>query len=114
MNDFGLPKITDKVQQGMNLVDDMDRAELGALVDYIRHVYKSKGALDKARAFGSLKVNDRVRLRNIKPLYLQGLTGVVEEKRQTRIVVKLDRGPTKKFRTGRVVCTPTTLELIED
>ena len=103
-----------KVRKGMDLVDEMEREELDALVDYIRQVYKNKSALDKARTFASLREGDKVRLRNIKPLYLNGLTGTVEEKRHTRITVKLDRGPTKKFRSGKVICTPTSLTKIED
>jgi hypothetical protein len=102
-----------KVRKGMDLVDEMDADELSSLVDYIRMVYKSKRSMDKARAFATLREGDHVRLGNIQPLYLQGLTGVIEEKRQTRITVKLDRGPTKKFRSGSVVCTPTSLTKIE-
>lgn len=114
MNDFGLPKLTDKVRQGMDLIEEMDTDELNTLVDFIRTVYKNKRSTDKARAFATLREGDRVVLGNIKPLYLAGLTGVIDEKRQTRVTVKLDRGPTKKFRSGKVVCTPTSLTKIED
>lgn len=109
-----LPTLTPRVQQGMDIVDEMNTEELNALVDYIRHVYKNKSSMDKARAFATLRVDDRVRLGNIKPQYLTGLTGVVVEKRQTRITVKLDCGPIKKFRTGKVICSAATLTKIED
>lgn len=103
-----------KVRQGMDLVDSMEPEELDQLVDYIRVVFKTKRAQNAARSFAELQVGDPVRLRNIKPQYLIGMTGVIEEKRQTRLVVKLDRGPTKKFHSGRVVCSASSLTKIEE
>lgn len=103
-----------KVRQGMDLVDSMEPEELDQLVDYIRVVFKSKRDQNNARTFATLREGDQVRLKNIKPQYLIGMTGVVESKRQTRITVKLDRGPTKKFRSGKVICSPASLERIED
>lgn len=46
---------------------------------------------------------------NIKPQYLQGLTGVVREIKSSRVLVELDRGPIRKFINGKVLCTPTAL-----
>lgn len=110
-----LPNVTDKVQEGMDLIDSMDKSELDALTDYIRHVYKSKHAMDRARAFASLREKDPVQIvGQTKPQYLEGLTGVITSKRQTRIVVKLDRGPIGKFRSGNVICAPTMLKKLED
>jgi hypothetical protein len=104
-----------KVRKGMDLVDEMTREELDSLVDYIRQVYKNKSALDKVRAFATLRVGDRVQYQNnTRPGYLAGLTGTIEEKRQTRVVLKLDCGPIGKFRSGRVVAQPAFLTKIED
>jgi hypothetical protein len=105
----------DLLQEGFDLVDEMTTDELSSLVDYIRGVFKSKRQQDNARALATLKVGDRVRLSGTyKPQYLNGLTGVVKEKKQTRIVVTLDRGPVGKFRTGNVVTTAGGLTKLEE
>lgn len=103
-----------KVQLGMELVDEMNADELNQLVDYIREVFKSKRNQDAARKRAAMKIGDRVQLINIKPAYLQGLTGVIEEFRTSRVTVKLDRGPTRKFASGKVVCSPNSLILLDD
>jgi hypothetical protein len=104
-----------KVRKGMDLVDEMTTEELDSLVDYIRAVFKTKKAQDAARVRASLDKGDPVRIvGNTKPQYLSGLTGRVHEKRQTRITVKLDRGPVGKFRSGIVICPPQMLQKIED
>lgn len=101
-----------KVRKGMDLIDSMEVEELDALVDYIRQVFKSKRQQDRNRAFATLKVGDRVRYHNCRPLYLNGMTGTILEKRESRFRVQLDR-PTGKFRTGIVISSPSSLEKIE-
>lgn len=101
-----------KVQKGRDLVDEMTADELDQLVDYIREVFKSKRNQDAARVRASLKQGDRVQLTNIKPQYLKGLTGVITEFRTSRITVKLDRGPTRKFASGNVICSPGSITKI--
>lgn len=103
-----------KVQEGIELVDEMTADELNQLVDYIREVFKSKRSHDAAKKRASFNRGDQVVLTNIKPAYLQGLTGVIEEFRTSRITVKLDRGPIRKYASGRVVCSPNSLEKIEE
>lgn len=107
--------MSEKVTQGMALVDDMTPEELDSLVDYIRVVFKSKRQQNAARSFAALAVGDRVQFHgNLRPQYLIGLTGEVVEKRNSRILVALDRGPTKKFATGRVLAQPSSLKKLED
>jgi hypothetical protein len=102
-----------KVQQGMDLVDNMTDEELNNFVDYIRYALKDRSARRNAKAKALVSVGDRVRLAGkYKPAYLMGLTGVITEKRQTRVVVKLDRGPVGKFKSGTVITTPAGLEII--
>lgn len=114
MNDFGIPNVTTRVQQGMDLIDEMEVDELNTLVDYIRHIYKTKRSQNAARKFATLAVGDRVRyLGPVRPGYLEGKTGEIVEKRQTRLVVQLDCGPIGKFRSGRVIAQPASLEKIE-
>jgi hypothetical protein len=102
-----------KLEAGVDLVDSMTTEELDQLVDYIRVVYKTKRAQKNARAQAALKVGDRVMLvGNYKPKYLTGLTGEVVEKKNTRVLVKLDGGPVGKFSTGKVLTTPGGLKVI--
>lgn len=107
--------LNNKVQQGMELIDSMTSEELSQLVDYIRVVFKTKRTQDNARAQAMLKVGDRVRLTGTyKPQYLQGLTGEIVDKKQTRVTVKLDKGPVGKFRSGKVIATPAGLTVIDE
>jgi len=43
-----------------------------------------------------LRIGDTVRLRNIKPRYMEGQTGVIKGQKNTKIVVLLD-APTGRF-----------------
>lgn len=107
--------MTERLRAGIDLVDEMDADELNQLVDYIRSVFKTKRAQDAARIRASLRVGDRVQLSgNHKPQYLNNLTGVVEEFSSTRVLVKLDRGPIRKFTSGKVLCTPGGLKKLGD
>jgi len=61
-----------------------------------------------------LEVGTKVRLGNrMKPQYLSNRAGEVVEFKNSRILVKLDCGPIGKFRTGRVLCPLTALEVIQ-
>lgn len=102
-----------KVQEGMDLVDNMTDEELNNFVDYIRYAMKDRSNRRNARALATVSVGDRVKLSGkYKPLYLTGMTGVVVEKKNTRVLVKLDAGPVGKFRSGKVLTTPAGLEVI--
>lgn len=111
MTDMKLP--LPKVQEGMDLVDSMTAEELNLLVDYIRYVYRAKRNQDAGRAFATIKVGDRVQIGNSKPQYLTGQTGEVIEKKNSRILILLDGGPVGKFKTGKVLCPPNTLKVID-
>ena len=50
-----------------------------------------------AVASAAFKVGDRVRTTNIRPKYLDGVTGTIQGKRGTKFTVALDAG----FDTGR-------------
>lgn len=102
-----------KVEQGIALVSDMTDEELNRLVDYIRGEYKERANARNRKARATLQVKDKVMFAGkMKPQYLTGLTGEIVEIRQTRMVVLLDRGPTKKFTNGRVVANPSSLKKI--
>lgn len=101
------------LKKSMDLIDQLSDQELDSLVDYIRHTYKLRKNQRSARAFAQLEEGDRVRIiGNTKPQYLSGMTGSVHEKRTSRITIKLDHGPVGKFRTGKVICSPSMLQKI--
>lgn len=103
-----------KVRQGMDLVDSMESEELDQLVDYIRYVFRAKRNANNGRAYATIQVGDRVKLTgSFKPQYIRGLTGEVIEKKQTRVTVLLDGGPVGKFKSGKVVATPSGLTVID-
>lgn len=102
-----------KVDQGVELIDSMTDEELNLLVDYVRHSLKGRAARRNALAQLELSIGTRVRLAGqYKPQYLTGMTGTVVEKKNTRVVVKLDNGPVGKFKSGKVVTSPGGLEVI--
>lgn len=103
---------TTNLKRAMDAVDELDNQEFSALIDYIRYKVKARQQDNAARIAATLNVGDRVRLHSIKPLYLQGMTGTISSRRNTKFVVTLDRGPTKKFRSGEVICGAATLEKI--
>lgn len=110
---MSIDSTNNKVQQSMDLVDDMTDEELNSFVDYIRYTMKERARRRNAQAQATVKVGDRVRLAGkYRPQYLTGLTGEVVEKKQTRVTVKLDCGPVGKFRSGKVLATPAGLEVI--
>lgn len=68
------------------------------------------------RILSTIKVGDRVRLRNVKPLYLNGIAGTVSGMKGNKYRVDLDRPcdprALKRFR-GMPLCLPTMLELAD-
>lgn len=103
------PRLSSLIEVTEQLTDE----ELSSYVDWLRVHMKDRANRRNAKAKALIKVGDRVRLAgNYKPQYLNGQTGVVVEKKQTRVLVKLDCGPLKKFRSGQVLTTPSGLEVI--
>jgi hypothetical protein len=101
------------IQKGIELVDSMTDEELSKHIDYIRATLTSRrrNKADKNRAL--LEVGDSVVIEgNTKPKYLQGMTGTIEAKRDTRVAVRLDAGPTGKFRSGVVLFNPAGLRKV--
>lgn len=103
----------EKVTAAIDMVDELTDDELNQLVDYIRASYKNRKATRDAKARATLEVGSRVRLAgNRKPAYLTNATGVVEEFKNTRVLIKLDSGPVGKFRSGKLLTSPGGLEVI--
>lgn len=59
---------------------------------------------------GKLGLGDVVVIGAVRPQYLQGMTGQIVEKQGRKIHVKLDAGPTRKFRSGVVICNAAALK----
>lgn len=105
--------MTNKVQEGVDLVDSMTDQELNQLVDYIRVAYKTRAAARNAKAKAALEVGSRVRITGrTKPQYLSGLTAEVTGFGDSRVNIKLDCGPVGKFRSGTLKCPAGMLEVI--
>lgn len=100
----------DTVGEAIELVGLMTDQQLNSFVDFIRGEMKDRANRRNRQAKAQLSVGDRVIFAgNLRPQYLIGMTGTVEEIRQSRVSVKLDRGPTKKFRSGKVLANPASL-----
>lgn len=101
------------VEEATDLVDDMTDEELNRFVDYIRYTMKDRANRRNAKARATIQVGDRVKFAGKhKPAYLNGMTGEIVEKRQTRLIVLLDHGPVGKFRSGKVLAQASGLEVI--
>lgn len=105
--------MTTRVEMAITATEELTDQELTDYVDWLREHMKDRSRRRNAKAKALIQVGDHVRIAGrMKPQYLTGLTGKVVEKRQSRVTVLLDRGPTKKFTTGRVILTPASLEVI--
>lgn len=103
-----------QMEELISLTEGLTDRELTNYVDWLRTHMKDRANRRNAKAKAIIQVGDKVVFAGkLKPQYLIGLTGVVTEKRQSRILVKLDRGPTKKFRSGEVLANPSSLEVIK-
>lgn len=101
------------LKEAIDEVDALDDDEFNELIDYIRATIKTRAATRNAKAAASLRVGTKVKFKNrTKPQYLAGLTGVIEEKRQTRFLMKLDVGPVGKFRSGKILVNAGSVEVI--
>ena len=104
----------DTVGEAIELVDLMTDAQLNKFVDYIRFTMKDRANRRNAKAKAALNVGDRVKIAgNVKPQYMAGQTGVITEILQTRVVMKFDKGPMGKFKSGSVRITPGVLNKID-
>lgn len=95
-------------------VGEMTDAELNKFVDFIRGEMKDRANRRNRIAKANINIGDRVKLAgSYKPAYLTGMTGEIIEIKQTRVLVKLDQGPVGKFRSGKVLTTPSGLQVIK-
>ena len=103
----------DPVVQATALIDEMTDDELNRLVDYVRDELKDRARRRNRLAKAKIKIDDKVKIAGkTKPAYLQGLTGVIIEIRDTRVLMKFDDGPIGKFKSGNVLINPAILEVL--
>lgn len=103
----------DTVKEAADLVVAMTDTELNQFVDFIREEMTDRRRRRNRQALLTVKVDDRVKITGkMKPQYLTGLTGVVTEKKQSRVTITLDRGPTKKFTRGIVTLPASALTVL--
>lgn len=102
-----------RLQDTFALVDELNDDEFSRLIDYIRVEVKQRQRKRNAKARAALEVGTKVRFRGpTRPQYLTGLTGEVIELKESRVLVKLDHGPVGKFKSGRILAQPGSLEVL--
>lgn len=91
-----------------------DSDQLIEISDELKRLYKTAVRIEGAVAARELRVGMRVKFKSgRRPAYLSGETGIIEEFRSTRLLIKLDRGPVGKFKSGRVIATPLSIDILE-
>lgn len=97
----------------LEYIENANDTELMVLSEYLREIRNHRQQLAARRMVAQLEIGSRVKVKgNVKPKYMAGLTGTVEEFKNSRVLVKLDCGPINKFRTGKVLMPLTTIEEI--
>lgn len=91
-----------------------NRDQLLEIAKYAAELYKLETKRMNRQTITELREGMRVMfVQNTRPKYLSRQLATVEEIRDTRVVVKLDRGPQGKFVTGRVVTHPSSLVILQ-
>jgi hypothetical protein len=99
----------------MNLIEDIINGnyddQLEAISDAVHSRKKIARSKKKAVAMATIKVGDKVTLKNLNPKYVNGSVGKIIEKRRTKLVVILDK-PVGRFGAGPVTVPADCLEVI--
>lgn len=94
------------------ICDGKHDKHLGDLKDAIIVREKLKDDVTKKTKFLSFKRNDSVRFNDqVRPKYMEGLTGKVIDKKVSKVVVKLDpgQGDTGRFNVGLPITCPVEI-----
>lgn len=92
-----------------------DTDQLAKFHKYAAELYKLEMKRKNRERISELSEGMRVMFPNTtRPKYLARQLATVEEIRDTRVVVKLDRGPQGKFHTGRVVTSAGSLTILQN
>lgn len=103
----------DKKELMILMIDSCSKEDLNEIIPAINDRYKTLRRREAQAVMRKISVGDKVKIGNVRTQYLQGRTGVIEEIRSTRVTVKLDCGPLRKFRNGRVIISPAALTLVD-
>jgi hypothetical protein len=85
-------------------------SELEGILEAVHQRRKLMRGATKAVAFATLQIGDKVRLKGLRPKYVNGSTAEVVDKKRTKLVVVLDK-PTGRF-MGRVTVPADCLDKI--
>lgn len=80
------------MKSSIEVIDGIRAGEYDASLRAIRVAASARESQVNVSVGRSLSVGDRVRLRNIRPRYMQGVIGTVARVMQTWIEVQLDGG----------------------
>lgn len=93
----------------IHMIPYLDRAQVDEVIALALARRKELSKLAGAAQFAALKVGDKVRIiPTAKPKQLAGRTGVVTEKKITKVMIDLDR-PVGQYHRN-VVCPPDLLD----
>jgi hypothetical protein len=92
-----------------------DQDQLLGIHKYAAELYRLESRRANRVKITELEKGMRVMFpNNTKPKYLSRQLATVEDKKDTRVLVKLDRGPQGKFRTGRVWVPAGMLTILQN
>ena len=96
------------------ILDEADAKDLEQIGTHISQQYSIMRQKAARRVLTQLDKGSRVRVSgSVKPKYLIGQQGTVDRLEGSKVHVKLDRGPTGKFRNGIVIFrSASALEVI--
>lgn len=97
-----------------DIIRDIMKGDADDNLDGVLAAIRDRRQLAGRAAFHTLRAGDKVRLQNLRPKYLIGMTATVIRKNNTRIVVTLDEAPPGARFHGEINALPSMLEKIED
>lgn len=92
------------------VISAIEAGYLDLNLDAIQKAIQNRKAVKTKILFYALKPGDKVKLKNISPKYLVGVTATVKRVRTTTLTVDLDE-PQGRFHKS-VVCRPETVEKV--
>ncbi len=98
----------------LDYVEGLSDTQLSIFAAAVGDIQRDRRNKRARRIAATLEVGTRVQIsNNIKPKYLQGQYGEVIDIKERRALVRLDRGPQGKFRTGNVLCPFAVLTVVD-
>ncbi len=85
--------------------------QLQDILDAVTERQKLKRNVNNAVAMSTINIGDKVRLKELRPKYINGEKAKVVKKYRTKFGIRLDKGTVGKF-SGVIKCPASCLEKI--